>query len=327
LKGVTYAIPFLKNAKLGNREKLDGRVAVIGGGNGAIDAARTALRLGAGEVHLISTRPRESMPAFDWMIEMAEEEGVLFHHSLIPEGIFSKNGKMVNEINLRRVLFSERYSRRKVKRILDESPEAVVRMEVDQIIIAVGQAPDVSWLGGLGIEVDRGGNILVDPITHCTTLEGVFAAGDAIGGGYTVTEAMAAGRNAARGMMAYLDGSALNAVPLQSNEEIYTGIEAVPIGEVISRRVRMPLVSKEERIHNFSEVELGFTEEEAFQEARRCLKCKTCLRCLEETKCTALNIVDNSYKKSPSVDARICGGCGVCAKTCPYQNIYVSEID
>jgi len=325
-EGVIHALPFLRKIKLGERITLEERVAVIGGGNGAIDAARTALRLEAAQVHLISTRKRNDMPAFEQWVRWAVDEGVVVHNSLIPEAIQGGQGGWVSGIELRRVIHTERDMNGKVVRVLDKGPGSVITMEVDHVVVATGQKPDLGFISDLGIELNRRGAISVDPATQATSVVGVFAAGDAADGPRTITDSMAAGRCSAASIDRYLRGidpeRADVPVSVRTGEEILPGF-----GKLTNvRRPKMKTLSLEERASTFKEVEQGFSRKEAEQEAARCLRCGTCLRCFEATRCIALSNAENRSKVSPMVDGDLCAGCGRCARGCIYHHIHLVEL-
>ena len=329
LDNVIYALPFLKRIKLAKPYPLQGRVAVIGGGNSALDAARSALRMGADEVHLISTRKRSAMPAFDWWVRLAEAEGVVIHNSLIPEKFSSENGRLVSRILLRRVIHSERDPQGTVTRLLDDGPKATVSMPVDHVIVAIGQRPDVSFLSPMNIGLNHRGCIRTDPGTLATTTRGIFAAGDVADCPGTATDSMASGRQAAVAISRYLQGKENHTASLsESSKGVHTGSEILPEARALSpvRREKIETLSIAERIDNFEEIELTFDAARATREANRCLRCKTCLRCFEGTRCVAISLTGNRSKESPVVDGGICVGCGRCARQCLYHNIHVVEL-
>jgi NADPH-dependent glutamate synthase beta subunit-like oxidoreductase len=202
MEGVVHALDLLRQVSLRKRPTLGERVIVVGGGNVAMDAARTALRLGAKEVLLACLESREEMPAHEWEIREALLEGVALNVSFGPKEILG-DGKKVTGIKLIRCVsvFDENGM---FNPSFDETVTKV--LEVDTVILAIGQAPDLSFLGEK-LDVLGGRTIAVDPLTMETVLPGVFAGGDAVSGPATVIEAVAAGKIAAASINCYLRGA------------------------------------------------------------------------------------------------------------------------
>ena len=278
---VIPGVVFLRKANLGQKVEVGERVAVIGGGNVAVDAARTALRMGAKDVTIIYRRSRNEMPAYEEDIEEAHEEGIKFHLLAAPTEIVSKDGKATSLRCIRMELGEPDASGRRRPIPVQGSDFSV---EVDTIIPAIGQTPDLSFLKGMGIETTPQGTIKVDPITLKTSKEGVFAGGDAVSGPWIAIEAVAAGKEAAISIDRCLRGLDLfegrpKSKPEKARfEEIYADQPKAP-------RERMERLAFEERSKTFSEVKRGFTEEQAKREALRCLNCGLCSECLQ---CVAL---------------------------------------
>jgi len=276
LEGVTPGVLFLRELHLKQHTlQLAGKkVIVVGGGNVAIDAARSALRLGAGSVTLVYRRSRAEMPASSWEVEDAEEEGVRLHFLANPIRILGQNGKVVGVECIRMELGEPDASGRR-RPIPIPGSEFV--LEADLVIPAIGQTPDLTFLGDGTLSVTRRGTLAADPMTLATDVPGIFAGGDAVSGPATAIEAIAAGKRAAESIHRYLQGEAL-ARPER-------GLPVVPYEEVDLRRARkearasMPKLAPETRRTDFAEVELGFSEEQAIAEARRCLNCAVCSEC------------------------------------------------
>ncbi len=274
-------VVFLRKANLGQKVEVGQRVAVIGGGNVAIDAARTALRMGAKEVSIIYRRSRSEMPAYEEDIEEAEAEGIKFQLLATPTEIIVKGGKISSVRCIRMELGEPDASGRRRPIPIQGSDFSV---EVDTVIPAIGQTPDLSFLKGMEMGVNPQGTIKVDPTTLQTSREGIFAGGDAVTGPWIAIEAVAAGKEAAISIDRYLRGQNLSEgrekpkLEKARFEEIYADQPKAP-------RVRMEMLSIEERQKTFSEVKKGFTEEEAKREALRCLNCGLCSECLQ---CVAL---------------------------------------
>ncbi len=202
--GVISGVDFLRALNLGDEAKVGARVAVIGGGNVAMDAARSCLRLGAREVTLLYRRSRKEMPASEEEIEAALEEGVRIEYLVAPAGVVKKKGRVAGIRCVRMKLGAPDASGRR-RPVPVEGSE--FEIELDMILPAIGQTPDLSFLSDNGsIGVTRRGTILVDPVTFSTGKEGVFAAGDCVTGPGIAIEAVAGGKKAAVAIHNYLSG-------------------------------------------------------------------------------------------------------------------------
>ncbi len=201
LEGVVQAVDFLRDVNLGKEVKVGKKTAVIGGGNTAMDAVRTARRLGA-EAFIVYRRAREQMPAGEAEIEETEEEGIVFNFLTNPKRILGKDGKMTGLECLRMELGAPDESGRR-RPLPIEGSEFMI--EADMMIQAISQRPDISWLDeDSKFETTRWQTLEVDPETNETSVPGVFAAGDAVSGPATVVEAIAGARRAAQGILKYL---------------------------------------------------------------------------------------------------------------------------
>jgi len=321
LDGVMYALPLLREIKLGQKPPLLGKVVVIGGGNVAIDAARTALRLGAAEVHMFCLESREGMPAFEWEVESAEAEGVIIHPSQAPQRLRSTDGKKVSHVDFSAVALFERESSGRIRWTLAEGVDSGSSVETDRVIIAIGQAVDLSAMGDFGLNLSPRKAIVVDEDAMATNVPGIFAAGDVVDVAGTVTGAMAAGRRAAVAIDNYLEGKELRGGLPPTTRPQTTGATIIPRGVPFEEHQKMPELPPEVRAKNFEEVELGFTPEQAVQEAKRCLACRTCHQCIREWDCPAILWLKHGEKISPCIDSVMCMGCGVCIKECPFDKI------
>ena len=274
LEGVVQALDYLRNINTGKRGLLKGRVAVIGGGDVAIDAARSALRDGCEEINILYRRSRVEMPANPEDVEMAEEEGVKLHFLVNPKRFIGEDGRITGVECLRMELGEPDDSGRRRPIPIDGS-EFI--LEIDKVILAIGQTPDTSSIPE-GIEITRANTIAADDITLETSRKGVFAGGDIVDGPATVIEAIASGKRAAESIDRYLRGEDLRRgrdEPVRKVEEVSKeGVEPEP-------RQIMPTFPVAQRIGNFREVDLGFTKEMAMREAERCLSCGGCSECLE----------------------------------------------
>jgi len=291
--GVLHATEFLRRLNLGDPPPIGQRVAVIGGGNSAIDAARSALRLGADEVTVVYRRSRREMPAIPREVDEAEREGVRLHFLASPVEILSEDGRL-RAVRCIRMELGELDESGRRRPIPIQGSE--FDLEADTLIIAIGQRPILDGLG-YGMEVTRRGTIAVDPETLATSLPGVFAGGDACTGPATVVEAVGAGKVAAESIHRYLQGLDLREgrvfAPIEASE-----IEVVILADVKpGRRAEMPTIPLAERRSGFAEVERGFGPELAMAEAARCLACAVCSECLQCVSRCELGCIDHNMKE------------------------------
>lgn len=272
VEGVIDPIAFLKNYNLKKEAKIGKKVAVIGGGNTAIDAARTAWRLGA-DVAILYRRTRPEMPANKEDIEASLEEGIKIDYLTLPVEVMSEDGKLTGIKCTRMALtdFDKSGRRRPVP-----VEETEFTLEIDTLIPAIGQEPDLTFLGGNSkLTISKWNTLEIDPETMATNVPGIFAGGDVVSGPATVLQAMQAGKIAAESIHRYLRGEAHE----RTYEPLKSVMDVPPVElteeEITKERTRteMPALSPEERKGNFKEVELGITKEMAIQEARRCLRC------------------------------------------------------
>jgi len=260
---VIECINFLRDVNLGKKVKVGDKVAVIGGGNAAIDSARTALRLGAKEVTIVYRRTRAEMPASPEEIEEALAEGIQIYYLAAPSRIVSQNGSVELECTRMELGAMDASGRRRPEPIKGSE----FTMGFDTIIAAIGQRPDIP--DQFNLALGRGSVVEVDPDTLATSREGVSAGGDAVSGPASVIEAIAAGRQAAIAIDKYLGGSGNIDETLAPPEE-----EVAPLEEgEEKRRPQMPTLPVGQRLYDFSQVELGYSDEMAIEETMRCLHC------------------------------------------------------
>ncbi|MEM2169879.1 MAG: FAD-dependent oxidoreductase, partial [Candidatus Bathyarchaeia archaeon] len=307
LEGVIHAVDFLRALALGKQPNIGERVAVIGGGNTAIDAARTAKRLGAKEVMILYRRSREEMPAHPWEIEMAEKDGVKFYFLVAPKRIIGKDGR-VKAIECLRMRLSEpdETGRRRPIPI----PFTEHQYEVDAVVPAIGQVIEVSVLPPEII--GKNGLIEVNPITLETSIPGVFAGGDAVTGPASIIEAVGAGKRVALSIHRYLRGKSLEEEKIEET----TWVKDWRSLEKKKRRYESPV----EKPHlSFEEVRayLERVQRAARFEALRCLGCGPCAECLMG--------IDLCVKDKAVVDEGKCVGCGLCTEICPFGAISKNE--
>ena len=285
LDGVMVNTVFLRDVRLDNPPDVAGqRVMVLGGGNVAVDVARTTVRLGAAEVHMACLESRETMPAHSWEVEDAEAEGVILHPARSFKRILSDGDGRVGGLECLNVASMEFSPDGRLMLETEAGSEHVVPCDV--VIFSIGQRAGLAFIPeSTGVGITRQQTIAVNPNTMAATRPGVFAAGDAITGTAFVIEAVAAGHRAAESIHRYLRGEELEPalkpeLPVVdlSRAEIQ---ERIVRGEVqVTPRVAMPALSVEERVRGFAEVETGYTDEQAQAEAARCLACGICSECL-----------------------------------------------
>jgi NADPH-dependent glutamate synthase beta subunit-like oxidoreductase len=268
LEGVLWGVDFLSEVSEGKEIRVEGRVLVVGGGNVAVDVALTALRTGAKEVTMACLENREEVPASSWEIAQALEEGVTLLPSWGPHRILGVNGKVkAVELVTCTSVFDEKGD------FCPAFGDEKKIVEADQVILAVGQAADLSFLSGDGEIRHERGLIVIDAETHKTGMAGVFAGGDVGRGAGAVIDAVAAGRKAASSMDRALGGDGV--IDESFSEKLdaasYTGKRDRGFADLTrSTAEALPL---EERRNSFNEVEGCFSDEQAVGEASRCLQC------------------------------------------------------
>jgi NADH-quinone oxidoreductase subunit F len=271
LKGVVGAVEFLRDVNLGKKPPVGERVAVVGGGNSAIDASRSALRLGAKEVTLLYRRTREDMPAQEEEIKAAEEEGVKIHYLVNPVR-FQGADSRVEQVILRRMVLGEFDQSGRKKPVPKLGEDKAV--DVDMVILAVGQETVFPFdAKGGAVPVNKNGLIeVIKGKKTATQAPRVFAGGDVVTGPDTVVNAIAAGHHAADEIDQAVRLKNGEAFMLPPEEEI--DIPMI-IDEEIREAERACTLEAEcgERIKDFREVELGLSKEDAFKESCRCLRC------------------------------------------------------
>ena len=265
-KGVIECVTLLREVSLGKKVVLGKRVAVIGGGNAAMDAARTALRLGSKDVIMLYRRTQDEMPASPEEVEGALDEGVKMEFLVAPKQITHPNGHLKLEC-LRMALGSPDASGR---RRPEPVPGSEFEEEFDTIIAAIGQVPQIPK--NMGIATEKNGTLKADSDTLSTDTDGIFAGGDVVTGPASVIEAIAAGRQAAISIDRYLGGEGRIDEVLTAPEEPVAAVEETEEDDE-HPRPKMPELVCSKRIKGFDTVELGYSEADALEEARRCLRC------------------------------------------------------
>ena len=277
-RGVCQGVDFLREVNLKGNAEVGKKIAIIGGGNVAIDVSRSALRLGAEAVTLLYRRTRAEMPAWEEEIEAAEAEGVRMTYLSAPREVLVEDGQVTGLRCIRMELGEPDDSGR---RRPVPVPESEYDIEIDQLITAIGQRPDLSVLEGIqGLAFSRWGTLQVDPVTWETGRKGVFAGGDLQTGPGVAIDAVAAGLQAAESIVRYLNGRerARERKPVSDEKPRY---RPIPPEHPKDSRAGMPQISMETRVHSFKEVEAGYDPETGRREANRCLNCGYCCECYQ----------------------------------------------
>jgi hypothetical protein len=283
------------NVKKKNVTSMSGQLVVVGGGNVAIDVARTALRLGASEVQLACLECDQEMPANDWEIEEAKEEGVVMHPSWGPGKILGENGKVIgielvkcNSVFDKKGKFDPKFDIGKTKKI-----------ETDRVILAIGQSSDLSWIRGIDAKKET---ISINEEMQ-TNIPWVFAGGEVARGPTSVVEAVADGASAASAIDKYLGGNGDIYQKLVAYLELDPNIGRVE-GFANMNRVDIPKISPKVRKENFKMVENCYNEEQAKKEAVRCLRCDLRLNILPVTfpPDRWLELNDDNVSEVPAVE-------------------------
>jgi indolepyruvate ferredoxin oxidoreductase alpha subunit len=326
VKNIRYGLDFLKEAIAGRAEDTKGVVVVIGGGDCAIDAARTSLRLGAESVTILYRRSFEEMPARRDEIEEALEEGARVVCYGMPAEVHVKDGKLDKVVAQKtRPGEPDESGRRRPVAV----PGEFFELDADVILLATGEAPGTEADMGFALQSD--GAVVVDPDTGETSRAGVFAAGDVAGAPRTVLDAIASGRRVGFGIDAWLSGGRHEVTPLDFLKAYdkdaapeHAGVEYPSRrGAFTETECRPPGGSytviegaSPERPKDFSRALAPLSEVQAREVASACLLCGACgecSACLEIFGCPAMHVEEGKV----AIDEVLCTGCGVCALFCP----------
>jgi len=332
---VIEAVEFLRRVALGDHRVPGKRAVIVGGGNVAIDAARTCLRLGSEEVIIAYRRTRVEMPADVEELDQAEEEGILLSFLTLPKAILGRDDQLTGLLCLRAEMIRKEGSDR-LSPVAVEGSEFLI--EADTVISAIGQRIGLECLADLkDLKWSRRQTIQANPVTLETSIPGVFAGGDAVTGPATVVEAIGAGKRAAGAIDRYLSGLPQPKMPPVPVRRGRVDWLEVPAGTKMTlRRPEMPLLNLERRRITFQQVELGYSENAVREEARRCLRCDICLRCGKCVEvCRDLMGIDalqfgflNFDHPAPTdfrLTAERCILCGACAANCPNQALRIID--
>jgi len=289
VEGIISGIDFLRKANIGIGMVLGKHVAVIGGGNTAIDAARTALRFGTKKVTIMYRRTKNEMPASPDEISDAEAEGIHIAFLTAPTEILSDNNRLTGLKCIRMGLGEPDSSGRRRPIPI---PNSDYELEFDTVIVAVSQAPNLFGLNGsskMHFQVTKWGTLQVNGDTLQTSEHNIFSGGDVVLGPSTIIESMGHGRRAAESIEKYLDNEPLeNYTTHMVKPEVLRGESFRPHAYAKTyketpkaERQEVNKLDPEKRKYNYEEVELGYTEEQAIKEASRCLNCGVCVECHE----------------------------------------------
>jgi putative selenate reductase YgfK subunit len=323
---VITALQFLKDVAFGLKIKPADKVAIVGGGNAAVDAARTCVRLGSQSVSIVYRRTRSEMPAhFEEIIQMAEE-GIHLHQLTIPAKIIGSYGKVdFLECVMATLGEPDPSGRRRPVPI----PGSEYKMPVGAVITAIGQRPQLELFPGLGdMEVTKKQTIQVKSFNQHTSLPDVFAGGDAVTGPATVVQAIGAGKRAARAIHAYLRGDVAPHKTLPRPHDTVPPVVMSYQEKAFIQRQEIPMIDLDRRIHTFDQVELGLDELAAQQEAKRCMRCDICERCGKCVEVCKDKLGVSAIRFHHAGESSLilkdyvhglphCIGCGSCVNICP----------
>ncbi len=327
LEGTLVGTSFMREVNSGKTVKIGQKVLVIGGGNVAIDCARSARRLGASEVHVACLESRDNMPAEDTEIEQAEEEGIRIHNSVTPCRILGDARKLTG-VECLRVTGLEFNQNGRPQFDTVKSSEHTI--PAGTVIFAIGQVPDLAGLAGTdGIKTSESGTIVADAETLMTSRRGLFSAGDAVQGPTSVIDAIASGQRAAFYINRYLQGDVLRVKSKKTTRADDIKVE-IPAGEEKRERQPMPLLPAAERVSSFKEVASGFSAEAAIEEAKRCLNCAGHL-CKDVCPYDAPQFADEEKARMQKCD--LCldrweeNKKPICVEACPTRALDAGPID
>ena len=327
LQGTVEGTAFMKDVNMGNGVDVGEKVLVVGGGNVAMDCARSALRLGAKEVHVACLESREEMTADISEIEQTEEEGIQLHPSLTLTRILEDAGK-ISGAECTEVEGLEFDKDGQPQFDIIKGSERTIA--ADMVIFAIGQTPDLTGLATKGeIATSPRGTIFVDPETMMTGRRGVFSAGDCSSGAISIVDAIASGQKAACYINRYLQGDVLRVRPDKTVEEADIKVK-IPEGTEKKPRQPVPTLPVSERISNFKEVSLGFDVEAAIKEAERCLNCAGHL-CKDVCPYNAPQFADEEKAKMQKCDLCVDRWPEekkpICVESCPMRALDAGPLD
>ncbi len=291
LGGVLPGVEFLRDAASDKKPAVKDNVLVIGGGNVAVDVARTALRLGAKKVEMICLEGEKEMPASKEEIEATLAEGIKIRNGWGPKRLLGDGNVRGVEFKRCTAVFDDQ---RRFRPVYDENN--LTTIDADQVIVAIGQSVDADLVRHIGVLNERG-CFKADPVTGQTSVEGVFAGGDNVLGPAAVIDAVAAGKRAAESIARYLDGKDMRGDRFEDSLRSLPE-DLLPSVENVEKKVRARPEELEPagRMRHFVEVEKGLTEEQAVAEAERCLNCALCSECNQCVEKCEQHAIDHAMK-------------------------------
>ncbi len=327
--GVLLAIPYLEDVAFGRKPDLGKSVLVIGGGNVAMDVARSARRLGVEKVEMVCLENEQEIPAWKWEVDEAVEEAVKINYRWGPKAVVRENGKVAG-LEVTKVL-SVFDANKRFAPTFDTNTTTVLRAET--IIITIGQMSKNDLFNDSPVKMDKG-RVTWNQATHMSTGKNIFVAGEVVTGPGSAIAAVANGRRAALAMHLFLQGETIEGrLPVQEKEKI--GQMPSEVVELVAKAPRMKIkhLAPEVRVKTMTHFEEGFTEQEALEEAGRCRgcgggavvdqkKCMACLTCLRV--CPYGAPVVEAYS---TIRPEYCQACGLCAPECPAQAISMVSYD
>src|SRR5574341_1550951 len=328
--GVLLAIPFLTDVAFGKKPALGNKVLVIGGGNVAMDVARSARRLGVKNVSMVCLESAEEMPAWKWEVDEAIEEVIKINHRWGPKSV-KREGEKVLGLEVKKVK-SVFDANGRFNPAYDESQTTL--LEADTIIITIGQMSNLSFLKGSAVKVEERGRVEWDQKTQMSSMKGVFLSGEVVTGPGSAIAAVANGHRAALAMHLYCQGEAIEGkLPSQEKEKI-AQLPADVVAKIDKEpRRKIKHLPPETRCDTMVHFEIGYDEQEALKEAGRCRGCsggavvdpKKCMACL-----TCMRICPYGAPVVTSVSEirpEYCQACGLCAPECPGEAISMVRYD
>ncbi|HHT9127138.1 MAG TPA: FAD-dependent oxidoreductase [Candidatus Wujingus californicus] len=327
LDGVLKGVSFLNEVNTTGKAKIGKNILVIGGGAVAMDCARTALRLKPDKVSVACLESRKEMPTTDFEIEETIHEGALLYNSIGPKRILGKSGRVTGLETLKvKYVFDEQ---KRFNPAFYEGSESVI--EADTIILAIGQTSNLSFLKGQeGLQVTRGGTIIVNPNTFSTSVQGIYAGGDIVLGRGTMTESMAHGKKAAIVIHNTLRNAILKKDEKWDDKPAVSDIATSRISLIKKEQKQdMPAMPFDKRLDNFDEVEFGFPLNIAVKEAQRCMNCgagafvddKLCVGCLTCVRVCPFEVPKIKKAETTAYIDDDCQSCGLCIVECPAKAI------
>jgi len=328
--GVLLAIPYLEDVAFGRKPALGKKVLVIGGGNVAMDVARSARRLGVQHVEMVCLENEQEIPAWKWEVDEAVEEAIKINYRWGPKAVKRENGKVLG-LEVTKVL-SVFDANKRFAPTFDNNVTTL--LEADTIIITIGQMSNMAFLKESSVKIDERGRVEWNPATQMSSAKNVFVAGEVVTGPGSAIAAVANGRRAALAMHLYIQGETIEGrLPVQEKEKIAEMPSEVV--EKISKQPRMKIkhLAPEVRVKTMENFEMGYSEAEALEEAGRCRgcgggavvdqkKCMACLTCLRV--CPYGAPVVEAYS---TIRPEYCQACGLCAPECPAEAISMVSYD